>query len=151
MSTESARWKLMVTCISHSVAETEALGEAWGRQAARGWVFGLTGDLGAGKTQLARGLARGLGSLARVHSPTFALLNEYRGGRWPLYHLDLFRLSGPGEIIGAGLEIYLTDPDGVSIVEWIERWPVSPPRGRRARLICLGENERQIEYEDFGD
>src|ERR1700734_1455181 len=115
-------WNHMVTFTSHSAEETAALGEAWAKEARPGWVIGLSGDLGAGKTQLARGLARGLGSEARAHSPTFALLNEYRGGRLPVYHIDLYRLDGREQIIGAGLEIYLTRPDGITIVEWIERW-----------------------------
>jgi len=139
----------MATFISHSAAETEALGEQWAKEARAGWVIGLSGELGAGKTQLARGLARGLGSPARVHSPTFALLNEYRGGRWPVFHLDLYRLEGPEEIIGAGLEIYLTNPPGVAVVEWIERWTDrATGDGRRARLVCRGETEREIIYED---
>ena len=141
----------MATFISHNPAETEALGEAWASQARPGWVIGLSGELGAGKTQLVRGLARGLGSPARVHSPTFALLNEYRGGRWPLFHLDLYRLESPEQIVAAGLELYLTRPQGVAVVEWIERWTPGLPRGaRRARLVCRGENEREIDYEDFG-
>ena len=71
----------MATFISHSPTETEALGERWGREIPRGLVIALTGDLGAGKTQLVKGLARGLGVAARVHSPTFTLVNEYSGGR----------------------------------------------------------------------
>src|SRR5215210_6558708 len=110
----------MATLISHSPEETLAIGETWGREAQRGWVIGLSGDLGAGKTQLVKGIARGLGSLARVHSPTFTLLNEYEGGRLPLFHLDLYRLNSPEEIVGAGLEEYIIRPDGVAVVEWIE-------------------------------
>ena len=71
----------MATFISHSPAETEALGEKFGRAAEQGAVFALSGDLGAGKTQFVKGLARGLGISARVHSPTFTLVNEYGGGR----------------------------------------------------------------------
>src|ERR1043165_8466622 len=112
----------MATLISRSPEETEALGEAWGREAQRGWVIGLTGDLGAGKTQLVRGLARGLGSTARVHSPTFALLNEYGGGRLALFHIDLYRLEVAEQVTAAGLDDYLVNPDGVTVVEWIERW-----------------------------
>src|SRR6185436_15841619 len=74
----------MPTLISHSPAETEALGEAWGREARSGLVIGLSGDLGAGKTQLVKGLARGLGVTDRVHSPTFTLVNTYSGGRLTL-------------------------------------------------------------------
>jgi len=141
----------MVTFISHSPEETAALGAAWAKDARPGWVIGLSGDLGAGKTQLARGLARGLGSDARVHSPTFALLHEYRGGRWPLFHLDLYRLSGREQIIDAGLESYLTRPEGVVVVEWMERWePVTARDYRAARILLRSEQEREIQYEDFG-
>ena len=147
----------MATFISHSPVETSALGEEWGREAERGWVIGLSGGLGAGKTILAAGLARGLGVTARVQSPTFALVNEYRDGRLPLFHLDLYRLASRGDIIGAGLELYLTRPSGVTVVEWIERWleegawPAA--RGGRFRRVVInspGETEREIVYEDFG-
>jgi tRNA threonylcarbamoyladenosine biosynthesis protein TsaE len=150
----------MATRISRSPEETFALGKEWGREAKCGWVIGLSGDLGAGKTQLVKGLAAGLGSSARVHSPTFALLNEYRDGRLPLFHLDLYRLNGPHDVLAAGLEEYLTRPDGVAVIEWIERWDavadgkggmVSPGRGamtRRVWIETLSEMERRIRYED---
>jgi tRNA threonylcarbamoyladenosine biosynthesis protein TsaE len=147
----------MATFISHSPVETSALGEEWGREAQRGWVIGLSGGLGAGKTILAAGLARGLGVTARVQSPTFALVNEYRDGRLPLFHLDLYRLASRNDIFGAGLELYLTRPSGVTVVEWIERWledgswPAA--RGGRFRRVVInspGETEREIVYEDFG-
>src|SRR5262245_9640971 len=102
----------MASTISHSPAETEALGEAWGRAASPGLVIGLSGDLGAGKTQLVKGLARGLGISARVHSPTFTLVNVYAGGRLTLFHLDLYRLETKEQIHSAGLEEYL-QPTGV--------------------------------------
>lgn len=146
----------MAIVISKSPEETCALGESWGREAQRGWVIGLSGDLGAGKTQLVKGLARGLGSAARVHSPTFALLNEYGGGREPLFHLDLYRLNDANDVLGAGLEEYLINPAGVAVVEWIERWqPV--PLGQTSKLVTrlvwietLSETERRITYEDSG-
>lgn len=148
----------MGTFISHSPAETEALGEAWGREAETGWVLGLQGDLGAGKTQLVKGLARGLGFPGRVHSPTFALVNHYAGGRLPLFHLDLYRLDTPAQITGAGLDEYLHAPAGVAVVEWIERWlPTLGSNGiaataglrlRHVRLETPSETERRITYED---
>jgi len=110
----------MATLISHSPAETEALGEQWGRDAQYGLVIALSGDLGAGKTQLVRGLARGLGVTTRVHSPTFTLVNEYNGGRLKLFHLDLYRLETPEQIHSAGIEEFL-QPDGVAVIEWAER------------------------------
>jgi len=147
----------MVTFISHSPAQTTALGEQWGREAQPGWLIGLSGGLGAGKTLLAAGLARGLGVTARVQSPTFALVNEYRDGRLPLFHLDLYRLATRAEIIAAGLELYLDRPAGVAVVEWIERWldEGSCPDGRgvkfrRVEIKTAGEMDREILYEDFG-
>lgn len=145
----------MATFISHSPAETESLGEAWGRAAQCGLVIGLSGDLGAGKTQLVKGLARGLGITARVHSPTFTLVNEYGGGRLRLFHLDLYRLETVEQILSAGLEDYL-QPDGVSVIEWAERWlPNQPPASklnsiRSVQIEVLSETERRITYEDSG-
>ena len=144
----------MATYISHSPAETEALGEQLGRQAQRGLVVALSGDLGAGKTQFVRGMARGLGAVSRVHSPTFTLINEYAGGRLTLFHLDLYRLETMGQLVSAGVEDYLT-PDGVAIIEWAERLAML---GRPAQVILTrqvsfeitGENERKIIYDDFG-
>lgn len=162
----------MVTCISHSVAETEAVGETWGRAAEDGWVIGLSGELGAGKTQLVKGLARGLGITALVHSPTFTLVNVYAGGRLSLFHLDLYRLDTPEQIHAAGLEEYLR-PEGVTVIEWAERWldrgpksgaagprlaaayypsPITgqPKHFRRVQLEVLSDTDRRITYEDFG-
>ncbi len=144
----------MATHISHSAAETEALGAQWGREASAGLVIGLSGDLGAGKTQLTKGIARGLGVSERILSPTFALVNEYRSGRLPMFHLDLYRLDTREQIIGAGLEPYLAGPKGVAIVEWIERWldtnEVPGARYRRVQIKQLSETDREITYEDFG-
>src|SRR5438045_3542609 len=146
----------MATNISHSRAETEALGEAWGRAAAGGLVIGLSGDLGAGKTQLVKGLARGLGIAARVHSPTFTLVNVYTGGRLTLFHLDLYRLESREQILAAGLEEYLS-PAGVAVIEWAERWvgedhrtPGVPKNYRAVRIETLDETSRRITYEDSG-
>src|SRR5580658_285523 len=97
----------MVTFISHSAAETESLGEQFGRPAKIATVFALSGELGAGKTQFVKGLARGLEISARIHSPTFTLVNEYGGGRLKLFHLDLYRLETPAQVKSAGLEDYL--------------------------------------------
>ena len=130
-------------------------------------VIGLCGDLGAGKTQLVKGLARGLGITARVHSPTFALVNIYNGGRLTLFHLDLYRLDTREQILAAGLEEYLK-PAGVTVIEWAERWfgevqspesrvqsPKSAvsgqPQGFRwVQIDVLSETERRIVYEDPG-
>ena len=151
----------MATFISRNPDDTLALGERWGREAPHGWVLGLSGDLGAGKTQLVKGIARGLGATDRVHSPTFTLVNEYGGGRLPLFHLDLYRLETPAQVIGAGLDEFLCHSPGVTVVEWAERWfdpvpgpagpvPRPPGAGRRAWIETLAETERRIVYEDLG-
>jgi len=145
----------MSTFVSHSPAETESLGEKFGREAQHGLVISLSGELGAGKTQLVKGLARGLGITARVHSPTFTLVNEYTGGWLKLFHLDLYRLESREQILAAGLEEFL-QPDGVAVVEWAEK--LKAEGGRRkaetkwisAKIEILNETEREIVYDDSG-
>jgi len=137
----------MATFISHSPAETESLGESFGRAAQSGFVFALSGDLGAGKTQLVRGIARGLGATSRVHSPTFTLVNEYSGGRLKLFHLDLYRLETPEQILSAGIEEFLR-PDGVSMIEWAERLE-DDGKFIHVKIEVVGETERKIFYDDF--
>ena len=148
----------MPTLISNGPAETEALGEKFGRLAKRGLVIALSGELGAGKTQLVKGLARGLGITARVHSPTFTLVNEYAGGRLRLFHLDLYRLESSAQILSAGLEEFL-QPDGVAVVEWAERWFGKHPTSNiqhptsnflKVKIEVVSETERKIVYDDFG-
>ena len=142
----------MATFISHSPAETEALGEKLGRAATRGLVLALSGDLGAGKTQLVKGLARGLGVTARVHSPTFTLVNEYGGGRLKLFHLDLYRLETREQILSAGIEEFLS-PDGVAVVELAERIVDCGLRIadlKNVKIEILGETDRKIIYDDLG-
>lgn len=149
----------MPSIVTRSPAETEALGENWGRAGQRGLVIALSGELGAGKTQLVKGLARGLGYEGRVHSPTFTLVNEYAGGRLSLFHLDLYRLETIGQIHEAGLDEYL-QPDGVAVIEWAERClderfakgegRSCPWHLRRVRIEVVSESERRISYEDFG-
>ena len=112
----------MKPVVTNSPEETTALGEAWAKEVAPGWTIALCGDLGAGKTQLVKGLARGLGFTDRIASPTFALVNEYGGGRLSLFHLDLYRLDTRAQIAGAGLDEYFFTPRGVTVVEWAERW-----------------------------
>ena len=148
----------MATFISHSPAETESLGEQFGRAAQSGFVFALSGDLGAGKTQLAKGVARGLGVTERVHSPTFTLVNEYGGGRLKLFHLDLYRLETPAQILSAGIGEFLS-PDGVAVVEWAERiandeFGMKNEEIRQEIIFVsieiISQSERKITYDDFG-
>ena len=106
--------------ISNSPAETEALGEALAARLTAGTVVAFTGDLGAGKTAFTRGLARGLGVPDRVTSPTFTIVNEYLGGRLPLFHFDMYRLPDSDALFDIGWEDYL-DRGGVCAVEWSEQ------------------------------
>ena len=105
--------------ISNSAQETEALGERLAARLRPGDVIAYTGDLGAGKTAFTRGLARGLGVADRVTSPTFTIVNEYEGGRLPLFHFDLYRMDSPEELFDIGWEDYLAR-GGVCAVEWSE-------------------------------
>ena len=144
----------MVTFISHNPAETESLGESLGRAAQRGRIIALSGELGAGKTQLVKGVARGLGIAACVHSPTFTLVNEYGGGRLRLFHLDLYRLETPEQIAAAGLEELLRS-DGVTVIEWAEKMLNDESRVKnknwlRVKIETVGETERRIVYDDLG-
>ncbi len=139
----------MATIISKSPEETQALGESWATKAKPGWVVGLTGDLGAGKTQLVKGFARGMGITEPITSPTFTLVCEHEA-ELPLHHLDFYRLKNDSEIIKAGLEPYFL-PTGVTVIEWIDRWAGPLPlHFRQVTITQTSENERRIEHEDFG-
>ena len=105
--------------VTNSPEETEALGEMLAGRLEPGTVIAFTGDLGAGKTAFVRGLARGLGIAERVTSPTFTIVNEYEGGRLPLFHFDMYRLGSADELFDIGWEDYLAR-GGVCAVEWSE-------------------------------
>ncbi len=102
--------------------ETEQLGAELAARLSPGAVLAFTGDLGAGKTAFVRGLAHGLGFLGRVTSPTITIVNEYEGGRLPLFHFDLYRLEGEDDLFSIGWEDYLSR-GGVCVVEWSEQAP----------------------------
>lgn len=104
---------------SGSEAQTEAIGAQLAQSLKPGTVIAFTGDLGAGKTAFTRGLARGLGIPDRVTSPTFTIVNEYEGGRLPLFHFDMYRLGSSDELFDIGWEDYLAR-GGVCAVEWSE-------------------------------
>ena len=135
--------------ITHSPAETESLGERLAMLLEPGDVVAYFGDLGAGKTAFTRGLARGLGCAGRVSSPTFNIVNEYPGGRLPLFHFDMYRLSGPEELFDIGWEDYLARP-GICAVEWSEQVAGAlPPEAVRVtiRRHPAEENWREITVE----
>lgn len=114
--------------LSHCEAETEAIGARLSTVLAPGSVVAYQGGLGMGKTAFTRGLARGLGYSGRVTSPTFTIVNEYEGGRLPLFHFDMYRLQDADALFDIGWEDYL-DRDGVCAVEWSEQVADALPAG----------------------
>jgi tRNA threonylcarbamoyladenosine biosynthesis protein TsaE len=136
----------VATFISNTPAETEAIGRQLAEQIGVGSILALRGDLGSGKTVFVKGLVDGLGSRADVTSPTFTILHEYRGGRLPVYHFDFFRLEERESIMRLGLDDYFFG-DGVSIIEWAERFPELIPQQARWILFEIkSENQRAITF-----
>lgn len=136
----------MTTIYSVSPAETEKIGAILGAQLESGDFVALRGELGAGKTRFARGIATGLGvdSGVPVTSPTYTLLNIYEG-RVPLYHFDLYRLSGDDEVVDLGFADYFHG-DGVSLVEWSERLREELPSERLEIVFSyVEETVRRVE------
>jgi tRNA threonylcarbamoyladenosine biosynthesis protein TsaE len=130
--------------ISNSEEETIAAGERYGQGAAKGDVFALAGDLGAGKTQFVKGVVTALGSSAEVTSPTFVLLHEYQGGRLPVYHFDFYRLDNSDAVLQLGFDDYVFG-DGVSLIEWADRYPdLIPKEAKWLSFEIKGENTRVI-------
>jgi tRNA threonylcarbamoyladenosine biosynthesis protein TsaE len=130
--------------VSRSAEETQALGERLGARLGGGDVVACIGPLGAGKTCFLQGLARGLGVTADVTSPTFVLVNQYRG-RLPVYHVDAYRTGSLAELVDLGLEEMLHG-EGVTIVEWADKLlPLLPPRTIMVTIAGLGDEPRQIE------
>ena len=130
--------------VTNSAAETRALGEKLASRLKAGDVVVLEGELGAGKSELARGIARGLGVTETVTSPSFTILNVYESGRCPLYHFDWYRLESEEELYELGMDEYLGG-DGVAVVEWAERCPEAVPEGAlRITLENTGEEQRRI-------
>lgn len=127
-----------------SPAQTRDLGERLAQQLRAGDVLILHGDLGAGKSELTRGIARGLGVTATVTSPSFTILNVYDDGDIPLYHFDWYRLESSDELYEMGMDEYLGG-DGVAVVEWPSRCPDAVPDCcLNVTLTPLGESEREI-------
>src|SRR6185437_9266546 len=130
--------------ISVNAAETKALGERLAEKIETGDVLALVGDLGAGKTQFVKGLARGLGSNEAVTSPTFTLLHEYRGGRLPIYHFDFYRIENLTALWAIGFDETVLG-DGVSVIEWADRFGEAiPPQARWISFEIASENQRRI-------
>ena len=127
--------------ITHSPEETEAIGEKLAKNLTPGTVLAYRGDLGAGKTAFTRGLARGLGYTEPVTSPTYTIVNEYLGGRLPLFHFDMYRLVSDDDLWDIGWEDYL-DRGGVCAVEWSENVrDALPPDAVTVTIARCPEND----------
>jgi tRNA threonylcarbamoyladenosine biosynthesis protein TsaE len=132
--------------ITHSPEETRALGEELGKTLVPGSIVSLSGDLGSGKTLLTRGIARGMGIQDDITSPSFSLLEEYEGDP-PLFHFDLYRISGPMELENLFFEEYW-DSGGISVIEWPERCGSSiPEHAITVTMEYLDDTKRKIRIE----
>ena len=131
---------------TNSPAETEAIGAALGQQLKAGTVLAYRGDLGAGKTAFTRGLARGLGCSEMVTSPTYTIVNEYLGGRLPLFHFDMYRLKSSDDLWDIGWEDYL-ERGGICAVEWSENVDDAMEDAIYITIEKLGEESRCITIE----
>jgi tRNA threonylcarbamoyladenosine biosynthesis protein TsaE len=132
------------TC--RSPEETRAVGVELAQAAKGGAVLALHGDLGAGKTELVKGLAAALGSQSPVTSPTFTLVHEYHGGKLPLYHFDWYRIERAEELEEIGFYDYL-DRRGLMVIEWAGKFPAElPPETRHVHLSFLAEDAREVRW-----
>ena len=132
--------------ITNSPAETEEIGCALGKIVPPGTVIAYRGDLGSGKTAFTRGLARGLGCREIVTSPTYTIVNEYLGGRIPLFHFDMYRLRSSDDLFDIGWDDYL-DRGGVCAVEWCENVDDAMEDAICITIEKLGEDSRRITIE----
>ena len=132
--------------ITNSPEETEKLGVALAEKLTPGTVIAYRGDLGAGKTAFTRGLARGLGCAEPVTSPTYTIVNEYLGGRLPLFHFDMYRLRSSEDLWDIGWEDYL-ERGGVCAVEWSENVADAMEDPISVTIEKLGEDTRRITIE----
>ena len=132
--------------LTNSPEETERIGAALGRILPPGAVIAYRGDLGAGKTAFTRGLARGLGYAEPVTSPTYTIVNEYLGGRLPLFHFDMYRLASSDDLWDIGWDDYL-DRNGVCAVEWSENVSDALEDAICVTIHKTGETSRRIEIQ----
>ena len=138
-----------MTIITNSEAETELEGEKIGRKLSAGSIIALQGNLGAGKTTLTRGIAKGLGIEEGVSSPTFTIVNEYPAPV-PLYHFDMYRLENATDLYDIGWYDYI-DQGGVCVVEWSEKvYEAFPPETKVVMMETIGENKRKITISEIG-
>lgn len=128
---------------THSDVETAALGARCAGSCRIGDVVALSGDLGAGKTQFVKGFVAGAGSDTEVTSPTFTLVHEYTGGRFPVYHFDWYRLESPEAVLRIGLDEYLFG-DGVCVIEWADRFRELLPESTRWISIQIADETTRV-------
>ena len=136
----------MSEVVARTASEAEMIeaGRALADSLAAGDVVALNGELGAGKTRLAQGIAAGLGVREDVTSPTFALVHEFFSGRLPLFHFDFYRIDAAAELEDLGWDDYL-DEGGVVIVEWAEKFPeLLPPEARRLDLTVADDGHHVV-------
>ena len=132
-----------VEIVSASAEATEATGERLGRTLGPGAVVALTGELGAGKTCFVQGLVRGLGATIRATSPTFVLVNEYKG-RVPIHHVDAYRTDSMTELMDLGL-LEMVGGEGVTLIEWADKLaPLLPPDAVHVHIAGVGDEPRTI-------
>jgi tRNA threonylcarbamoyladenosine biosynthesis protein TsaE len=132
--------------LAHNPTETQAAARDLAQDLRGGEVLVLTGDLGAGKTEFVKGLARALGYLPPVGSPTFTLIHEYRGGRVTLFHMDFYRLEAESELDELALDDYFRQ-DAVCAIEWGEKFPERlPPSVIQVRFSIVREKDRLIQW-----
>ena len=132
-----------IEIVSASAEETEAAGERLGRTLGPGAVVALTGELGAGKTCFVQGLVRGLGATVRATSPTFVLINEYKG-RVPIHHVDAYRTDSMTELMDLGL-LEMVGGEGVTLIEWADKLtPLLPPDSVHVHIAGVGDEPRTI-------
>jgi tRNA threonylcarbamoyladenosine biosynthesis protein TsaE len=129
---------------AHGPEETRALGRELGLALPENAVVGLSGDLGAGKTEFVKGIAEGLGITDSVTSPTFSLVHEYRNARLPLFHMDFYRLENEKELDEIGFDDYLREP-GICAIEWADKFPSRLPADAVwVKIQISSANERMI-------
>ena len=133
-----------------SEQETKQLGERIGQAARPGTVIALIGDLGTGKTTLTKSIAGGLGVTETVTSPTFNIIREYKSGRIPLYHFDVYRIADPDEMFELGYEEYFYG-DGICVVEWADIIEDLLPEDAVIIHIERGASEEEREYRIEGE
>ena len=136
--------------ITKSSQQTQNLGEKIGLDLKPGTIIALSGDLGSGKTTFLKGLAKGLGIKKRIVSPTFVFVKQYFVGKINFYHADLYRIENPKDTQGLGLKELFEDPNGITAVEWAEKFPeVFPEETIKMNFTYLNDKERKIVISNY--